>query len=126
MTKTPARRRVLLVEDHPTVRAVLEILVNEEPSLEVVGSTGTVEGCIDLVAATHPDVIVLDHDLAGPSSGTALAPRLKDVSPDALVLMCTSHDVEAQALAQRAVDGFLGKDHLVDLASTVVGLTRRQ
>ena len=55
--------RVLIVDDRPSARAGLALLVNAEEDLEAVGEAGSAEDGIAVSRALHPDVILLDSGL---------------------------------------------------------------
>lgn len=52
--------RVFLVEDEPPALRKLQRMVAAEPDLEVCGSASTAREAIAGIAATHPDLIILD------------------------------------------------------------------
>ena len=110
--------RVVLVEDDPTVRSVIEILLSTEPDLELVGSAATAEQGIALVEELAPDLVLLDNQLEGPMTGLQAAPSLKAAAPSVVVLLCTALDLSDAAIREPAIDGYLRKDNLVDLAES--------
>ena len=57
--------KVLLVDDHPVVRAGLAGLLSATDDLEVVGEAADVEQAVAIVTATRPDVVLLDVHLPG-------------------------------------------------------------
>jgi DNA-binding NarL/FixJ family response regulator len=80
-TAPPTELGVLVVDDHPALRAGLEALLAGEPGLRCVG---TLAGTAGLAAAIHdarPDVVVLDYALAS-DDGLAACFRIKQ-QPDA-------------------------------------------
>jgi DNA-binding NarL/FixJ family response regulator len=57
--------RVLIVDDHPMVRAGLATLINAAPDLDVVGEASGGEQAAELVAQTMPDVVLMDMSMPG-------------------------------------------------------------
>jgi DNA-binding NarL/FixJ family response regulator len=55
--------RVLIVDDHPVVRAGLEAILRTEPGLAPVGAAEDGPGLWRLLRRTRPDVVVLDRNL---------------------------------------------------------------
>ncbi|MEP6482714.1 MAG: response regulator transcription factor, partial [Rhodoglobus sp.] len=51
---------VFLVDDHEIVRRGVADLINAERDLDVVGEAGTIRQAIARIAATVPDIAVLD------------------------------------------------------------------
>lgn len=122
---TTGTARVVLVEDDPAIRMVVEILLSTEPDLELVGSAVCAEDGIALVRREAPDLLLLDNQLEGPLTGVAAAPAFKDAFPGVLVLLCTALDLADVAATAEDIDGYLRKDHLVDLADTLRALLAR-
>jgi DNA-binding NarL/FixJ family response regulator len=60
--------RVFLVDDHEIVRRGIAELIDRESDLEVVGEAGTVRDALGRVAATRPDVVVLDVPMGAAST----------------------------------------------------------
>ena len=112
------KARVLLVEDDPAVRSVIEILLSTEPDLELVGSAASGEEGIALVASLEPDLVLLDNQLEGAMTGVQAAPSMKAAAPSVVVLLCTALDLAGAAATEPAIDGYLRKDNLVDLAES--------
>ena len=117
--------RVVLVEDDPTIRSVIEILLSTEPDLELVGTAVTAEAGIDLVRELTPDLVLLDNQLEGAMTGLQAAPSIKDAAPSVVVLLCTALDLKGAAADEPAIDGYLRKDDLVDLVDVVRELLQR-
>lgn len=65
MTTEPRAITIVIAEDQEMVRAALVSLIEEEPDLTVVGECGRGDDAVRLVAATRPDVAVLDIDMFG-------------------------------------------------------------
>ena len=107
---------MVLVEDDPTIRSVVEILLMTEPDLELVGSAETAEEGIELVSRLQPDLVLLDNQLAGAMTGVQSAPVLKQAFPGVVVLLCTALDLAEVAAAEPAIDGYLRKDRLAEIA----------
>jgi two-component system, NarL family, response regulator NreC len=86
--------RVLLAEDHETVREGLRLLVNAQTDMTVVGEAGDGQAAIERAEALKPDVLVLDLTMPGVSGLTA-ARALKGTTPPIAIVALTRHDDEA-------------------------------
>ena len=83
--------RVFLVDDHEIVRRGVADLINAESDLEVVGEAGTARQALGRVAATLPDVAVLDVRLPD-GSGIDLCRDIRSAYPDIHCLILTAYD----------------------------------
>ncbi len=84
-------KRVFLVDDHEIVRRGVADLINAEADLTVVGEASTVKQALSRIAATTPDVAVLDVRLPD-GSGIDLCRGIRSAHPDVACLMLTAYD----------------------------------
>lgn len=102
---------VLLVDDHPLVRAGLLALIDAADDLMVVGEAAGGAAAVELAGSVPPDVVLMDLSMPG-VDGVQATRLLREVAPDARVVVLTSfHDRErvTGALAAGAV-GYVLKD----------------
>ena len=88
-TPTPPRSRdirVLVVDDHPAVRAGLEGLLIGERGFECVATLAETDGLLEAVSEIRPDVVVLDYALGGDDGLTTCFRVKQRDSPPAVVL----------------------------------------
>jgi two-component system, NarL family, response regulator NreC len=64
---------IVLADDHAVVRAGLRLLLQGELGMHVIGEAGNVPDALRLVELRHPHVLVLDLNMPGPSSLSAIA-----------------------------------------------------
>jgi len=83
--------RVALCDDHAVVRRGLQLILEGESDLVVVGVAGGVAEAVLLAEATRPDVFVMDLGLPD-GSGIDATAELRRVSPATQVLILTVHD----------------------------------
>jgi DNA-binding NarL/FixJ family response regulator len=105
------RIRVLIVDDHEMVREGLMAMLQPEPDFEVVGQTGAGAAVVELVATTHPDVVLLDARLPD-VSGVEVCRRLTRSHPDvAVVILTTFTDADlVQECLLAGARGYVVKD----------------
>ncbi|HEX4659692.1 MAG TPA: response regulator transcription factor [Streptosporangiaceae bacterium] len=65
--------RVVIADDHRVVREGLCYLLGQEPDVEVVGEAADGRQAVDVVAATRPDVLLLDLYMPAPDGHAVLA-----------------------------------------------------
>ncbi len=89
---------VFLVDDHEIVRRGVAELINAEADLEVVGEAATARQAIGRIAATKPDVAVLDVRLPD-GSGIDLCRDIRSAHPTVQCLMLTAYDDDEASYA---------------------------
>jgi two-component system response regulator DevR len=85
-----AKQRIVLVDDHEVVRLGLKALLERHPQFEVVGEAASAREALEQVAATEPDVVVMDIRLPG-TSGIEACEQIVDQYPNTKVIMLTSY-----------------------------------
>jgi DNA-binding NarL/FixJ family response regulator len=115
----PKPIRVLIVDDHPAVRRGLRTFLELAGGLEVTGEAADGEAALDLVAATAPDVVLLDMMLPG-MDGVAVLHELRRRELDTRVLVVTSYPGRLLAAIRAGARGYLSKD--VDPAALVAAV----
>lgn len=74
----PARVSVLVVDDHPALRAGLERLLDHEPDFELLGTVAIEEELTSALGRQRPDVVILDYAL-GRGDGLSACFRVKQL-----------------------------------------------
>lgn len=100
------KTKVLLADASDDFRKLLIGAMNDEPDLEVVGSTGSGEELLSMTRRTKPDVIVTDLVLSG-MDGLTVLEALGEEKPPVMILSSFT----GSALAQQAAA--LGADYLM-------------
>jgi DNA-binding NarL/FixJ family response regulator len=119
--------RVVLVDDHPVVRAGLRALLGATGRVEVAGEAGSGAAALDVVPPLAPDVVLMDLQLGEGMDGVAATQALRALPDPPTVLILTTYDTDADIL--RAVEagaaGYLLKDAPpADLVSAVQAAAR--
>jgi DNA-binding NarL/FixJ family response regulator len=103
---------IVLVDDHPVVRAGLRALLEGQPDLFVVGDAADADAALRTVRDTAPDVVLMDLNLGSGSGGAELTGQLRALPAPPRVLVLTTYDTEADILAAVGAGavGYLLKD----------------
>jgi two-component system response regulator NreC len=102
---------IVLADDHQVVRSGLRMLIETDDRFEVLGEAGDVASAEELVLSCHPDILVLDLNMAGVSSLGAI-PRLRERAPETQIVVLTMQENPAfarEALRAGAL-GYVLKD----------------
>ena len=85
-----ARLRLLLIDDHNVFReALAALLVQRDPTLEIVGERGSARDGIRAVSELRPELVVMDVMLGG-TSGIAAVRELRRLELQCRILMLTA------------------------------------
>ena len=113
---------ILLVDDHPIVRAGCQRLL-AEAALGRVVEAEDVGSALDLWRAERPDVVVLDLNIPGDGGGMAVLRTIREENPAVPVLIFSMH--EDPAIAARALKagarGYVTKNDAPDSLASAIG-----
>lgn len=102
--------RIVLADDHVTVRQGLKLLIEAEPDMVVVAEAGDGETAVQKSLAANADVVVMDISMPG-MNGLEAARALLEVQPGARIVTLTRHVDQAylQELLRAGVSGYVLK-----------------
>lgn len=104
---TSVSMRVLLVDDHPVVRAGLRALLEAQLDVEVVGEADSGMGAINLARRLRPDVLVTDLLLPDVDS-IAVTEDVRAGCPDTKVVILTSFTDQDGSVVRAFQAGAIG------------------
>jgi two-component system NarL family response regulator len=117
---------VIVVDDHPIVRAGLKTVLDSAPDIHLSAEGSGGQEALRLVEALQPDVLVLDLNLPD-LNGLDVARRLCEAETRTAILMLTIYQEEAfvfEAL-ECGISGYLLKDEALEtLVSAVRAVAR--
>jgi DNA-binding NarL/FixJ family response regulator len=110
MSEKPPALKILLADDHVTVRHGLKLLIDGQPDMRVVAEAGDGDAAVQRAIALKPDVIVMDISMPG-MTGLVATRKLKELNPDAAIVALTRHSDDAylQELLRAGVAGYVLK-----------------
>jgi DNA-binding NarL/FixJ family response regulator len=113
--------RVLVVDDHALFRRGLEIVLAQEPDIEVVGEAGDGAEAVEQAADLLPDVVLMDVRMPR-RSGIEACTAIKDVVPSARIIMLTISDEEGDLYEaiKAGATGYLLKEISIDEVATAI------
>jgi DNA-binding NarL/FixJ family response regulator len=85
-----SKLRILLADDHETVREGLRLIVNAQSDMEVVGEAGDGRAAVARTQELLPDIVVMDISMPH-LNGLKATEKLKQVCPQVKVLTLTRH-----------------------------------
>jgi DNA-binding NarL/FixJ family response regulator len=118
--------RVLLADDHPTMRIGLRVLLERAPGVEVVGEAQDGKEALALIEELQPDVAVVDCELPE-IEGTQVALEIRRQGWPVRVLALSAHDDEryVRGMLEAGAVGYLLKEEAPETIVTAVQATAR-
>ena len=74
-----AKLRILLADDHETVREGLKMILNAQPDMEVVATAGDGREAVIEAARISPDVVIMDISMPGCNGLTATQQLIEQI-----------------------------------------------
>jgi two-component system, NarL family, response regulator len=103
--------KILIVDDHPVVRAGLTSMLATQVQLEVIGTASSGDEAIEMLQQGNPDVILLDLRMPG-MNGIDTLVAMKNLQSNVRVIILTSFetDEDIYRAVQAGARGYLLKD----------------
>ena len=107
---TDTRLRILLADDHVTVRQGLKMLIDSQDDMTVVSEASDGTAAVEQARTLRPDVVVMDISMPG-MNGLVATRTLKQIQPDSVIVILTRHgdDAYLQELLRAGADGYVLK-----------------
>jgi len=110
--------RVLIIDDSPTMRAILMSRLSDEPGISVIGTAANAAEGRELIKQFNPDVVTLDIEMPG-MNGLDFLEKIMTLRPTPVIVVSGStqegNEVTARALALGAVDCYAKADRAGNL-----------
>ena len=89
----PTPIRILIVDDHPALRAGLRALIASQPDMQVVAESGDGRNGLEMFLQHRPDIVLMDLRLPGLSGVEAIL-AIRSENPDARIIVNTTYDAD--------------------------------
>lgn len=105
--------RILVVDDHPVLRAGVAAMIGNHADMAVVGEASDGAKALAQFRALRPDVVVMDLQMPGMNGVDATA-AIRAEAPSAKILVLTTYagDVQAVRALRAGATGYLLKNSL--------------
>jgi DNA-binding NarL/FixJ family response regulator len=113
--------RVLVVDDHALFRRGLQMVLEQEPDIEVVGEASDGSEAVETAAETLPDIVLMDVRMPK-RGGIDACTAIHDVAPSTKIIMLTISDEEADlydAIKAGAMGYLLKEISIEEVASAI-------
>jgi two-component system, NarL family, response regulator LiaR len=95
---TESRIRVIVVDDHPAVRAGIRQFIERDPAIEVLAEGNDGVEALDLICQHHPDIAVVDLQMPR-LSGLELMAQARQAGIDVAFIVLSAYDEDPYVFA---------------------------
>jgi len=115
--------RILIVDDKPSVRVGIRMLLQSHSEWDVVGEASDGIEAVEKAAELTPDIVLLDISMPK-MDGLQALPLIREASPRSQVVVLTLHEyLDTARLASRAgATAYITKSLLIELIPTLEAL----
>ena len=123
---TPAPVKILIVDDHPSVREGLALRISLHADLEVCGEAESEDHAVALVKQLKPDLVLVDISLKS-GHGLELIKRIRSMDPTVRMLVISGfqESLYAERACRAGALGYLNKqessEKMIEAIRTVLG-----
>ena len=105
-----SKLRILLADDHETVREGLKLIIGAQSDMEVIGEVGDGQAAVEQAQQLRPDVVVMDVSMPG-MNGLKATQKLRERCPEVKIVALTRHkdDGYLQQLLRAGAAGYVLK-----------------
>lgn len=109
------RIRIIVAEDHLTVREGIKLLLKAQPDMEVIGEAGDGEAAVALATKLQPDMVIMDVSMPV-MNGLKATKKLRSMYPSLKILTLTRHtdDGYLRQLIGAGANGYVLKQSAPD------------
>lgn len=100
--------RILIADDNLEIRSALRLLIEQEPGMTVITEAVDATTLTASAAATQPDLILLDMDLAGCDAVNGnIIETLRQIDGRAAIVLMSSRSEDRSAALRAGADSFV-------------------
>ena len=94
----PAKIRILIADDHPTIRKGLTATLEPESDMEVVGAAATRQEAVAMWQEMRPDITLMDLAVEGGDGGVDAIRQIRKYSPSAKIIVFSAQTGDEDVL----------------------------
>ena len=100
--------RIILAAREADLRLASQLLLTEEPNVDVVGTASTVSGILALLKTYRVDIVVLDSTLSSKETSEWIT-KIKNSKSKPKIILLSHTDLSPQTISEMGVDAFVSK-----------------
>ena len=116
--------KILIADDQPSIRSGLRLLVEQQPTLNVVGEIDSNDALLNWLRANKADIVLLDWESQGVPSHQII-PELKSIFPELKIIVLDSKPEIRQEAINAGASEFVSKNEPPErLLEVIASLTK--
>ena len=100
--------RLILAAGDSDLRLALQLLLTEEPNVDVVGTASTEPGLLALLNTYQVDLVILDMDLLSKNSHNLIS-KIKNSESNPKIILLKDEKADQQVISELGVDAYVNK-----------------
>ena len=100
--------RIILAAREADLRLASQLLLTEEPNVDVVGTASTVSGILALLKTYWVDIVVLDSTLSSKETSEWIT-KIKNSKSKPKIILISHTDLSPQTISEMGVNAFVSK-----------------
>ena len=100
--------RIILAAREADLRLASQLLLTEEPNVDVVGTASSVSGILALLKTYRVDIVVLDSTLSSKETSEWIT-KIKNSKSKPKIILLSHTDLSPQTISEMGVDAFVSK-----------------
>jgi DNA-binding NarL/FixJ family response regulator len=103
--------RILIADDHKLIRETWTYILDSDPRFQGIAECGDAEEAVELAKIKHPDIVLMDINMA-PFSGLEATQKIRKISPASRIIGVSMHSQPAYAkkMLQMGARGYVTKN----------------
>lgn len=108
MNESDQAIRIFIADNHLWVRLALGLFLEQNPNIKVVGKANTVDGLMDTIDLSAPDLLLIAWELSG-GVDDRLILSLREKRPEMKIIALSGRQGSESAAMQAGADAFVSK-----------------
>ena len=114
--------KVFIADDASEIRAYFQMILQNEPDMEVVGTASSGKEAVDKVMKLCPDIVLMDIQMESRMAGIEAIEKIRELNPDIKSIVLTIHEKDDflfKAYAVGAADYIIKTRSVVEIINSI-------
>ena len=84
--------KVFIADDAPEIRSYFQMIMKNEPDMEVVGTASSGKEAVEKVMKLCPDIVLMDIQMENRMAGIEAIEQIREINPNIKSIVLTIHE----------------------------------